>query len=247
MKYLILLFASCLFVCCKPKTSHSPSTAQELLSKTISHHAASSYQDKQLTFTIGDATYTSSFKEQKALYTMTRTFNNVRNHVIYDGGYLKYYKNDSLQSDDSFPYQIIERSLYGLLYSQSIPHNLTSNDITLSVLEDVTIRSKPYYTLQATSKDYQENKNNIIILYISKENYRIEYLALDYNALALTPQFRRLTNPRRINDVLFQDTTIFVSQDSILPLQEFYTHFNVPRLKHTKNIVLENINVTDLH
>lgn len=232
---------------CESKKKSETLSANDILQKTIKQHASSSYQDKLISFTLGDTHYTSSYSNNKALFTMNREHNSIRNKVIYDGGFLKYYKNDSLQEDGTFPYQIIERSLFGLLYSLSIPHNLTSNDIKLQLLEDVTIRSKSYYALQARNIDYQEEKDNIIILYISKQDYLINYIALDYNAIALQKQFRRLSNPRRINDILFHDTTIFVSQDSALALKEYYTNYNNPRLKHTKDIVLENIEVKGLN
>lgn len=209
-------------------------------------HASTTYQNYHLSFSIDDTQYTSAYPNDRALYTMQRSYENVKNKVIYDGGYITFFKNDSLQPEGSFPYQIIERSIYGLLYSLSIPHNLNSTSIALEQLEDVTIRSKPYYVLKATSQDLQEEKDNTIILYASKKDYTLEYVALDYNALALQKQFRRLTNPRRINTLLFQDVTIFVATDSTLALKDYYTHYNNPQLKHTKTIELQNIEVKEL-
>lgn len=247
MKYFYILVLSCLSFSCKQKAAVPQDNPQEILTRAIQRHGGVAYYNNKISFAIEDTRYTSAFPNKRALYTMERDYNDVNNKVLYDGGYLKYYKNDSLQKEDSFPYKIIERSLYGTLYGLSIPHILDSKEYSFNRLEDVTIRSKLYYTIKATSYDILEEKDNEIILYISQDDYTLEYLALDYNAIALQKQFRRFTNTRTIKDILFQDVMIFVSQDSTLTLDNYYTHFNNPKLKHTKTIELKDIQVEQLN
>ena len=246
MKHTIYLLIVLLAFSCVKKDKNTLQESSNILDKVILTHGVQSYTTHKIFFSIDDTKYSMSYPNGRARYTMVRTYQSVRNKVVYDGGYLTYYKNDTLQPDGSFPYQIIERQLYGLLHSVSIPKDLTANDFTIKILDDVIIRSKPYYALEATSPNLELEKTNRIILYISKQDFIIEYYALDYNAIALQKQFRRLINARKINDILFQDISIFVSNDSILPLDKYYTHYNNPKLVPTKKIELKNIEVIPL-
>lgn len=246
MKYFYTLLI-CITISCQQKDKTSKEiNAVNLLDRVIEQHGGQTYFSKKIGFTINDTQYSIAYPKGRALYTMERNYNEIHNKVIYDGGYLKYYKNDSLQEDNSFPYRIIERSLYGTLYGLSIPFNLNNKEYSFSLLENVTIRSQNYYVLQATSPDLQEKKTNEVLLYVAQDDYTIDYLAIDYNAIALQKQFRRLTNDRKIDHILFQDVVIFVAQDSTLSLDKYYTHYNNPKLKHTKTIELKNIEVQNL-
>lgn len=243
---LLLLTILCINVSCKkssPNSKDLDQTSSQLFQKTLNTHGLTKFETSLLKFNFGTTEYTITELNNRALYTMTRYLDHNVYKAIYDGGYLTYSINNELQEDSDFPYQIVQRSLYGFAYCYSIPFSLQTNDVILERKTDVEIRNQDYYTLDVTFTKIPDTPEDQIILYINKETNIIDYTAIKHLLTDFKPQFRRMINPRYIDGILFQDYIQFSSDNDDLKIDQYYSKYNSAELKDLRKVEITNIEV----
>lgn len=226
-------------------SSLSNITAKELLQKTIQAHGGeNNFKTSAIDFKIENTLFKLQYDNAgRANFKQIRQVDTNQHLLSYESGIIKYSINDSLQPQSSYSQRMAEISLFGFLYTFSIPFNLTTNDVKLSMLPKVSIRSKDYYTLDVQFTKIADLPEDRFILYIDEESYQIKYIALQHDLSGSRNQFRRMINPRKKNQILFQDYILFHEKDSLTTLDNMYEKFNQSNLKVARTITFDSISV----
>jgi hypothetical protein len=239
-----------LTVSCKQKNSLETNkpieiTSKELLQKAMDAHGGEqAFKSSSIDFKIEQTAFNLQYDENgRADFKQIRQLNSETHELSYKYGLIQYTINDSVQPDDAYSKRMAEISLFGFLYTFSIPFNLTTNDVIISKQPNVTIRQKEYYTLDVQYTKIPDLPEDRFLLYINVDSYEIEYVALEHDLSGSKPQFRRMTNPKKIEGLLFQDYILFHRNDTITPLEKFYTKYNQSDLKGVRTIQFDSISV----
>jgi len=243
-KYLMplsLLFLSLLS--CKDSQTETKTEGVSVLQECIEAHGGQKFKKAIIHFEVGDTHYKMKHEGDRKFYKMTKSFDNGVHEVTYDQGLIQYFINDTLQDNATYNNRIVSMRLDGFLYTSSIPHYFNANDVLVSKLKDVTIRSEKYTVLHITFKEIPNLPKNEFVLYLNRKTHIIEYMALRYEHLMSQLQFRRMTNPREVGGVLFQDFTPFTPLDENVLLLDLYKKYNNAELNNLKPVTYSNINV----
>ncbi|MFC4634930.1 DUF6503 family protein [Dokdonia ponticola] len=227
----------------KDKTVLNEITPDELLQKTINAHGGESFKNSLIEFNIDKTFFSLQYDNGRANFKQIRQVNNDKHLLSYKYGLIEYFINDSLQSEEKYSKRMAEISLFGFLYTFSIPFNLTTNDVILSRQPNVIIRQKEYFTLDVQFTKIPDLPEDHFLLYIDVNTYEIGYTAIQHDLSGSKQQFRRMTEPKRIKDILFQDYILFHANDTITPLEKLYTKYNQSDLKVIRTIQFDSISV----
>lgn len=246
---LILLFLTFVFSfsCAQKETTTKPNTSttsKKLFNEILNAHGVNKFESSKVSFQIDDTQFTHIIDDGRSKITQVRTKENKIHKAQYYGGSIQYYIDNELQDDTYYPRAMLERSLYGFVFTNTIPFSLRTNDVRLKSLNDVTIRKEEHYVLEVTFTEIESDNPDRFLLYINKKNNHISYIALKHKLTSNIPQFRRLTNPRVINGILFQDYIIFTPENTTLPLDQLQQYYENADLKVVRNIDLNNIQVS---
>lgn len=245
MKKLLILILMFTIGSCKNTSQEKEEHSQiEIVNKTFQAHGRSTFDSHKITFTVGNTTYSQEQENGRAIQSFSRYKDNIEHKGTYSGGYIEYFIDGNLQEEGSYPAPMLEKSLYGFLYAANLPLSLATNDIRYRKLDEVEIRNKTYFTIQASNVEMPSKIDDQFILYINTEDFLVEYIALNHSLSGSMTQFRRLINTRKINDVIFQDYIIFTPRDKELPLSMLYKEYNSAQLKDHRTISFQNITVT---
>lgn len=216
---------------------------EKVLQNILETHGVKSFDENTIHLKIENTKYTHRMMEGRPFLSQERIKDLQTHKATYYGGTVNYLIDGSLQDESTYPRMMLERSLYGFLQTYFIPFTLRTNDVKWSSLPEVTIRSAEYFVLQGQITNEIPLPPDTYILYIDKEKFTIDYLALRHPLTSNVNQFRRMINPRKINGVLFQDYIIFTPKDSTIPLEQLYEYFNKTDLKVIRTIALNEIEV----
>lgn len=225
------------------KTVLNEITPNELLQKTINAHGGESFKNSLIEFNIDKTSFSLQYDNDRANFKQTRQVNTDKHILTYRYGLIQYFINDSLQPEELYSKKMAEISLFGFLYTFSIPFNLTTNDVIISRQPNVTIRQKEYFTLDVQFTKVPDLPEDHFLLYIDVNSYEINYAAIQHDLSGSKPQFRRMIEPKRIKDILFQDYILFHANDTITPLEKLYAKFNQSDLKVIRTIQFDSISV----
>ncbi|MEP0264473.1 DUF6503 family protein [Dokdonia sp.] len=248
----IIIILVLLTLSCKQKNSSTPNeplvnetTSVDLFQKAMDAHGGEELFKKSLiNFKIDETSFSLQYDDNgRADFKQIRQKDSDTHLLSYKYGLIQYRINDSLQPEESYSQRMAEISLFGLLYTFSIPFNLTTNDVIISRLPNVTIRQKEYYTLDIQFTKIPDLPEDHFLLYIDVDSNEINYVALQHDLSGSRAQFRRMINPRRTEGILFQDYILFHAKDTITTLDKLYSKYNFGDLKVARTIKFDSINV----
>lgn len=255
MKRAYYIIALVLFICsCKQSSNQSQEstenltdglTPKELLQKSMQAHGGENhFKTSLISFKIENTAFNLQYDDNgRANFKQVREVKAATHSLSYESGLIEYHINDSLQPQESYSQRMAEISLFGFLYTFSIPFNLTTNDVILSRQSNVTIRRKNYYTLDVQFTKIPDTPEDHFLLYIDTETYEIKYVALQHDLSGSRVQFRRMIDSKRVDNILFQDYILFHAKDSLTTLNNMYENFNKSNLKVARTIKFDSINV----
>lgn len=220
-------------------------TPKELLQKTMEAHGGENhFKNSLINFKIDNTAFNLQYDDNgRANFKQVREVKKAIHSLTYESGLIKYNINDSLQPQESYSQRMAEISLFGFLYTFSIPFNLTTNDVILSRQQNVIIRRKEYYTLEIQFTKIPDMPEDRFLLYIDTETNEIKYAALLHDLSGSRAQFRRMINPKRVDNILFQDYILFHTKDSLTTLDNMYENFNKSNLKVARTIQFDSIRI----
>lgn len=236
---------------CKQKNNESTEvlidgpTPKELLQKTMEAHGGENhFKTSLINFKIDNTAFNLQYDNNgRANFKQVREVKTAIHSLSYESGLIEYHINDSLQPQESYSQRMAEISLFGFLYTFSIPFNLTTNDVILSREPNVVIRRKDYYTLDVQFTKIPDIPEDHFLLYIDTETYEIKYIALQHDLSGSRAQFRRMIDSKRVDDILFQDYILFHAKDSLTTLDNMYENFNKSNLKVARTVKFDSIKV----
>lgn len=248
MKFLRLLFfiTGISLTCCnkadKFTPQHNPESSSETFLKILQAHGDSLFMNSTIEFQVNNTNYLLTHNHNRRIIEMTQDFGSNNHRVFYDGGNIQYFINDSLYPKSGYNQEIINLKLDVFPYLFGIPNYLKNTDTKLRNIAPQEIRNKNYLSIKAVVYNGEHTPADHYILYINPENYIVEYLSIDHHQFD-NFSFRRNTNFRRINGVLFSDFYAFsISRDSTV-IYNLANKFNTTELKYLNKVEYKNITI----
>lgn len=138
-----------------------------------------------------------------------------------------------------------KNSVNSVAYFLLLPQPLRDPAVNKEYLGEVTIRGrvydkvKVYFDEEGGGKDHKD----VFVYWFDKEDASIDYLAYLYNTSETGMRFREAYNPQQVGGILMQDyinfapkdTTLAVSEENLLSLDELYTKDQLKELSRIEN------------
>lgn len=240
--YLLLLVLLYSVLSCSDKKKDI--TTEELFSKVLIQYGNDYFKNSKIHFWVNDLEYEMNHNDNIIFNSVTRVVDTIHYKATYTNGFIEYYINNQKLEDDQYLRKVLDLKLDAFLFLTSIPHTLTTNDVTLTKLEDTNIRKEIYYTLYAKILQEAPDIYDEFYLYINKETFQIEYQAEKHTLSGARPVFKRYYNHRTIDGINFSDYYTFGILRDTFSLDKMHILYEYANLKEIDNTVLDSINVT---
>ncbi len=239
--YLLIAILLCFISCLEKQNNIS---TEELFSKILTQYGNDHFKNSKIHFWVDDLEYEMNRDGNIIFNSVTRQVDTINYKATYKNGFIEYYINNQKLEDDQYLRKVLDLKLDAFLFLTSIPHTLTTNDVTLTKLEDTKIRKEIYYTLHAKILQEAPDKYDEFYLYINKQTFQIEYQAEKHALSGGRPTFKRYYNYRTIDGIGFSDYYSFGILRDTFNLEKMHVLYEYANLKEIDNTVLDSINVT---
>lgn len=220
-------------------------TSTEIISQCRLHHGGKKYNKYNIRFHFREFEYDISFKKGSFSYTRSYEDKNKIRHrqVLTNHGYTQYENNQLTIPDEKSKFGRVE-AINSVVYFAMLPQSLNDAAVISQLVGETQILNDLYYVIRVSFRkdgggvDHQD----IFYYWINKTNFRMDYLAYDYDVNGGGVRFRAAYNPRRVGDILFQDYINYKASKDIdmLSLPRLY---ELNQLTELSRIMLKNISV----
>ncbi len=237
----------CLVVLVASLTSCSNSkkeiTEKQLFENVLLKYGTTQFKNSKINFTVSDLEYEMIHDSILTFNTVIRNVDTTNYRATYKNGLIEYYVNNKKLENDQYLRKVLDLKLDAFLFLTSIPHTLTTNDVSFQKMEDIKIRKKTYYTLYAKILQEAPSTYDEFYLYIDKEQFTIAYQAEKHALSGGHPIFKKYYNHRNIKGIGFSDYYTFALSKDTTNLDKMYTLYQAANLREIEDIKLKNIKV----
>lgn len=240
--YILLFIVPILVGSCQSNAEQEPN-GKTIIERSITVYGGEPFFNSVVKFQVDDLHYNLIRKDHLTDFTVNRMKDSMDLMGRYRNGLLEYYVDGQLQEMGTYNLRILRGKLDGFTYMNSVPHVLIQNAITLTRQDDITIRNKSYWVVEALWTKIEGQEQDRLYLYIQPETYQIHYTSEQLEITGGNPIFKRYLNFREVNGLLFSDYYSFALKDSI-SLDKVYQKYELADLRELEHIQLTNIEVS---
>jgi len=238
MRTTIIILIGILFASC------NRDDAKELVNQSVAFHGFDRLNTQAAIFTFRDAQYTinRSFKEG-VLYTKSfKQFDSIRqdslqlNDSLINSSVFKRYANGKLLNLSTEDSDRFTQSLNAVGYFFQLPLPLLDEAAQLTLLEDTTIKGKPYNTLAVhfTPDQGGEDHQDTFRYYFDNETHALSYLSYAYDTNGGGIRFR-VAEPVSHDGMIFLDYLNYKPAEEV-PLDSLPALYEAGALKLVSEI-----------
>jgi len=182
-------------------------SSSDLLAKTIKAHGGKKYKKAQYQFVFRDNIY--RFKNSKAgyEYSVRKSKNGQQVFDQLTNGELVRTINGEESALNPKAKQGAINSLNSVIYFATLPCKLSDPAVNISKGDPVTIKGIKYHVLNVhfDKEGGGVDHDDEFVYWIRQDNYKIDYLAYNYQVGKGGVRFRAAYNPRNVSGIIFQD------------------------------------------
>lgn len=240
MKYL-LLFISVFTIAC----SSDSTNPQKIIDKSIEAAGGDRFLRSTIEFDFRDRHYITrrtggTFSHERIFKDSTVT---IHDYLTNDGFYREI-NNARAAIPDSMAAKYT-RSVNSTIYFALLPYGLNDPAVKKKLLGKTSFDGQSYFTVQITFEQQGggEDFNDIFLYWIHESQFTIDYMAYLYYTDGGGLRFRKATNPRKINGILFQDYINYEPKQDSVTVDMMEALYKQNALKELSRIELKNIKV----
>ncbi len=247
---MIFFFLFNLLVVLAPASfAQEKSNVKEIISKTILKYGGDNYKACKIKFNFRDKHYYIFKNNGKFIYKRVFSENNkLIEDELNNSGFSRKVngKAVNIPVEQAKAYS---SSINSVVYFALLPYPLNDKAVKAELLNSSIINGKDYYKIKITfSKNGGgEDYNDIFIYWIDKKNLSMDYLAYLFHVDGGGIRFRKATNVRNINGIIFSDYINYKPSNSNINIEQLDKLFLEKKLMKVSDINLENINVKILN
>lgn len=179
----------------------------KLLAKTIKAHGGKKYNKAHYQFTFRDHLY--RFKNSKKGYEYTVRKSKGGQQVfdqLVNGNLVRTINGQETELNAKAKQGAVN-SLNSVIYFATLPHKLSDPAVNLTYGKTTKIKGQEYHVLhvQFDKVGGGVDHDDEFVYWIRTDNYRIDYLAYNYQVGKGGVRFREANNTREVGGILFQD------------------------------------------
>ncbi|WP_435412616.1 DUF6503 family protein [Psychroserpens mesophilus] len=247
MKYIYLIFFSCIILNCK-KTESEKLSADAIINSSINVSGSDKVDSSVIDFDFRDRHY--SAQRHKGKFSLMRLTIEAGKDSILDvlsnKGFDRYLNGkEAIFVEDSMKVKY-SASVNSVHYFSVLPYGLNDKAVNKILLGDTEIKGENYYTIKVTfdqdggGEDYQD----VFLYWINKETFKADYLAYSYEEEdGFGIRFREAYNERYVKDIRFVDYKNYTPNAVSVALSDLPKLFENGGLKLLSKIELENVQV----
>lgn len=243
---LAFLFASCSSPSAKKDDTTVASKAEQIIEEAIAFHGGDAYNDANIGFGFRQKMYHAHISPDGFQYSQEYT-DSLGSHyrVLTNSGYTA--KLNSIPLELSPKDSVSAASaLNSIIYFALLPRFLSDDAVHAKLLDNETINTKEYYTIRVTFSEAGggDDFEDVYRYWFDTEDYSMDYLAYSFWENEGGSRFRKATNVRRVNGILFQDYINYTgpSPDSLEYISGLYREGKLEKLSEIK---LDRLKVID--
>jgi len=137
------------------------------------------------------------------------------------------------------------RSVNSTIYFALLPYGLNDPAVKKKFLGKTSFEDQPYFTIEITFEKEEggEDFNDVFLYWIHEKNFTVDYMAYLYYTDGGGLRFRKAFNPRKVNEILFQDYINYQPKDDSVSIDKIENAYKQNLLEELSRIELTNITV----
>ena len=243
MKKLLLIFGLFAAITYGQEHSFDP---EEVVNRSISAHGSKVFEANNVSFDFRNKSYTIQPTSNGYRYTRSQILYgaNVKDIMTQRGAFTRQVNGKTVEVTDSTAFKFSE-SINSVAYFFMLPLPLNDQAVIKEAAGMDTIAGKVYYRVAVTFRqegggtDFQDQYR----YWIDKDNYRVDYLAYNYQTNGGGVRFRKAINRRKIEGLVVQDYINYRPKDIATPLDSLPSLFGKGELIEVSRIEKTNIQV----
>ena len=246
MKYLSIFLFTLLLVNCKNEKETKLLTANEIINKSIDVSGGENVGNSEIFFGFRDKAYMARRNEGE--FVLVRLFKKNKDSIadIYDNyGFKRMVNEEFVRVADSMATKYTA-SVNSVHYFSVLPYGLNDKAVNKVLLGEEQIKKKDYYKIEVTfnSEGGGEDHEDVFVYWVSKQLFKVDYLAYSYNEEdGVGMRFREAYNERYFNGLRFVDYNNYKAEDKTIKLADLGNAYEINELKLLSKIELENVKV----
>ena len=240
-KYVLLYITICI-LSCTPKTALD---AQQIVDKAIEVSGGEIIKNSSIAFKFRKHFYKATRNTQGTILERCNDENCITQHdQIFNGSFKRFRESEAINVPDSLKNRYAN-SVNSVHYFSILPFGLNDKAVNKKLLDETTINNKTYYRLLITfNKDGGgDDFDDQYLYWVNKENFKVDYLAYNYQVNEGGTRFREAYNERYINGIRFVDYRNYKPKTKFPELKELALQHQLGKLDLLSTIDLENIKV----
>lgn len=238
-----ILFLGLLIACENQSTPDNK--AQQVVDKAIANAGGEKFDKAIIDFDFREHHYRS--ERNNGIYQYTRSREDSRGHVqdiLNNEGFQRVVNNAKVEVPDTMAVKY-SSSINSVIYFALLPYGLNDEAVKKEYLGEVELEGKNYHKIKVTFAEEGggEDFEDVYIYWISKDDYKVDFLAYEYHNEGGGKRFRKAVNPRVINGIRFVDYINYKPEVENLPVEKADSLYLNNSLKKVSEIDLKNIEV----
>ena len=219
--------------------------ADEIINNAISVYGGDKVYDSEITFTFREKIYKAIYKKEN--YQLERIFTEdslTYRDVLTNTTFNRYINNKEIILEDEWKNKYTN-SINSVVYFFRIPFNLNDKAVSKTYLGEAIINQQYYHKIKVTFQQEGggEDYSDVFIYWINKTKYTIDYLAYSYETDGGGKRFRKMINPRKVDDLLVVDYINYKPNNINERIENFDVYFEKNGFEELSRIEHENISI----
>ena len=240
---LISCCISILLYSCKPIDNNL--LAHEIIDTSINVSGVDKIANSILTFNFRDKNYFAV--RNNGMFELSRVFtknNDTINDILSNSGFKRIKNSKPLKIQDSMAIKFSE-SVNSVHYFSILPYGLNDRAVQKKLLGEVKIKGDNYYKIEITfsKENGGVDYDDIFIYWIKKQNFKIGFLAYEYNTNGGGMRFREVRKEHLISGISLVDYNNYKPINSSIKLNNLDRIFQKGELEKISEIKLEDIKI----
>lgn len=217
--------------------------AQSIIDKSIGMHGGDLYENSIVEFDFRDRHYI--FERNNGVYSYHRIFNDstgIYHDILTNDGFKRMLNEKELKVEKEWAVRY-SNSINSVAYFSYLPFGLNDPAVNKKLIGEEEIGDNLYYKIMVTfdQEGGGEDHEDVFVYWINKDNFRMEYFGYSYITDGGGTRFRKATNTRENNGLLYSDYINYQGPSEFTNVSKLGALYKEGELDELSEIIIENL------